>query len=66
MNYNLDCQYIEPQRLRPFCHKLTREIRPKDCSGCGWYSLRVSDEQELGLGAMVEEDVKRMKREVEP
>ena len=69
MNYRLDCGYIitDGQRLRPYCSKLTREIRPRDCSGCGWFYLPPEslEDKELGLGAMVEEDVKRMKREVE-
>lgn len=61
MKYKLDCQYMEQQRIRPYCNKLQKEIRPKNCDECGWYSLGQNiREKELGLGATVEEDIKRL------
>ena len=62
MIYKLDCQYSESQRLRPYCHKLQREIRPRDCSTCGWYSLPQQQEKSdiQQFGELTIEDVRRI------
>lgn len=63
VEYRLDCKYIEQQRLRPYCHKLQKEIRPKNCFGCGWYSL-AEPKEELGVGSMFPEDLKRLEDKI--
>lgn len=83
INYKIDCVHYTPSnnsRSRPFCYKLTQEIRPKDCVGCGWYRryqqpnemvevdvelnklLRSRSREELGLGAIMSEDIERLRR----
>ena len=45
--FKLDCVYYEPMRpeqYRAWCNKLNRAIKNKDCEGCGWYQLMISQE----------------------
>lgn len=56
--YKSDCEKYDTthQRLRPHCDQLQREIRPRDCRDCGWYSPI-----ELGVGAVMPGDLERLK-----
>ena len=65
MMYKFDCVYIERQRLRPYCYKLDKEIRPKDCHDCGWYRMNATsiDRSDiLQFGELTVEDVRRIMR----
>lgn len=60
LEVRIDCNYIdiEQQKLRPYCERLEREIRARDCNDCGWYYL--NPDRALGLGTVTREDVLRI------
>lgn len=66
MNYKIDCVFYigTNTRLRPYCHKLNKEIRVRDCDDCGYFRRFTqprSDIVELGLGSIMSDDIKRLR-----